>query len=483
MDTFIGGNPLNRSSDNTPIYTQPRFIPPSSPFEMFPRIKETDVSAFIEHLYFLTMEKNGFSYFYPNLSTGTNLCRFEWHYEYRNNPYELRIGLSFIVSNSCISDARYFIIPHEHYKNRDSTEASYTIEKDINNSALENININIAEAEARLDSSRKSTYNVLYYIELSSPALEIIEFTDRIKLIPSRMIDGKIVSAVVLREDGHSYLSAKPFSDEKVNFLCAILSLTIDKAKLINIERFPSFITPLDKEISLTGEDDINKFYPEEKFEELAIKAQISLEDVDFVSRSIELIDALSCEKTKRKIKNILFSFYSAKETEGINRTVALVSYIACLDAIAKECCPIIRDENGSRQALVQTIVQLLALDELEHSINKWSIRIYNDHRSSYVHGANMRFEAFSQNMDGNKFASLPNALPTGTKPVSKQYQYVSDYKTLKNITLKVLIKYMEKVLDTSYGKEYSIKEYNFYGESTPEAYIGMANEGWVNIT
>ena len=78
------------------------------------------------------------------------------------------------------------------------------------------------------------------------------------------------------------------------------------------------------------------------------------------------------------------------------------MGYVACLDAIAKEYCSDFRDAHGSRKALVQLVAQLLSLSTQEKLIDRWSIRIYNDHRSSYVHGANIKFEEFSVDLEGD---------------------------------------------------------------------------------
>ena len=482
MNTYIGGNPLTKRDDNTVIFTQPRFMPPLTKVESFPKVKKSEVTDFIENIYFLTMERNGFSYFYPNTETGINLCRFEWHYEYQDNPYELRVGLSFKVSKGSLLDVGFYIVPHAHYENLEQEREHYEIDGDEYNRIIECIDSMIAEALSRSKIESVTTFNVLYYVELSSMVTEVTEFNSTISVLPSRFVDGKIVSAVIIKENGHSYLSAKRFSDEKVNFLCAIMSLAVDKAKITHVENFPSHITPVDKPFSLST-DNIEKFYPDTPSSVSANSNKLTSQTAEFISSILLSINSISCVKAKRRIKNILFSLYSAKETEGINQTVGLVSYVACLDAIAKECASTVRDEHGSRKALVHTIIHLLSKSHEERDIDKWSKRIYNDHRSSYVHGANIKFEAFSQNMDGKNFAGLPNALPTEAKAVSKQYEYNSDYNILKRVTLAVFKKYIESITDTSFPDEDSIDEVSFKAESIPEAHVSMPNNGWVRLT
>jgi hypothetical protein len=482
MNIYIGGNPLDQNDDNTAIYSQPNFMPPLSKLESFPNIKKMNIAKFVEHLYFITMERNGFSYFYPNLETSSNLCRFEWHYDYLGNPYELRLGLSFKVANSKITDIGYYVVPHEHYKKKDDERKEYSIDGNEYEKIKQYIHQSIEEANTRIELELHKSFNILYYIELNVPVLDLIELATDVKVLPSRLVDGKIVSAVVINKLGHSYLSAKRFGDERVNLTCALLSLILDKAKLVNMEKLPSHISPPDKTIKIS---DVNydDFYPEIKEGMTGIKQSFTKSNSEFITKIIEIVDNLNSEKAKRKIVNIAFSYYSARETEAINKTVALVSYVACLDAIAKEYCPQVRDEHGSRKALVQTIVKLLSYSEQEGSIDKWSKKIYNDHRSSYVHGANIRFEEFSQNMDGKNFAGLPKAIPTESKPVSKQYEYESDYRALKEVSLAVLIRYIEVVSNVSLTIKPLKFEINFSGASVPEAHVGMPNKGWVKLT
>jgi len=482
MHIYIGGNPLAQTDDNTVIYTQPNFMPTLSELKTFPRILKSEISSFIEHIYFLTMERNGYSYFFPNTETGVNLCRFEWHYEYQNNPYELRVGLSFKVSNGSLSDIGFYIMPHTCFENIEQKKDDYKIGVDEYDRIIEFIDGTVSEALTRSKNRGSVIFNVLYYVELSSVITDVVELNSDIRILPSRLVDGKLVSAVIVNGNGHSYLFAKRFTDEKINFLCAVMSLAVDKAKIIHKHNCPSYIKPVDKPINLS-KDNIEKFYPELSSDVSGVSNELTAEGAKLISHILRSIGSLSCSKTKRKIINILFSFYSAKETEAINRTVGLVSYVACLDAIAKECFSAIRDEQGSRKALVHTLVQLLSKVDEEDNINSWSKRIYNDHRSSYVHGASIKFEEFSQNMDGKNFAGLPNALPTETKPVSKQYEYNADYMILKKATRAVLIEYIDNITDGSFSEVFSIDEVSFKRECIPEAHIGMPNQGWVRLT
>ncbi|MDN3628200.1 hypothetical protein [Vibrio lentus] len=481
MNIMLGGNPLSVNDDNTVIYTQNNFMPPLTPIESFPRVQKSEVNSFIENLYFITMENNGFSYFYPNLEAGINLCRFEWHFEYNNNPYEIRVGLSFKVENGVFSDVGYYIIPHEYYEDLDNNNNSYEIEDLAYQDMIESVNERINKAITRTRSSPESIFNVLYYVKLSNPVSCVVNLNNGITLLPSRFVHGQLVSAVLIRQTGYSYLSAKRLSDEKVNLLCALFSLSFHKASIAAIDNLPEFIEPIQVEFEVTDEL-IEKFYPNSQLPQLNNNA-LSNDDLCIIEQLYELFSNQFTGKIRRKMVNILFSFYSALETELVNQTVGLVSYVACLDAIAKERFSQYRDEHGSRKALVYLIEQEIPNMGEVSTIEKWSKRIYNDHRSSYVHGANIRFEAYSQNLDGKNFAGLPKALPTESKPTSKQYEYNSDFAILKRVTQEMLLRFIEFYMGSALPEMKYRTEISFSVASVPEAHLGMPNKGWVRLT
>jgi len=216
-------------------------------------------------------------------------------------------------------------------------------------------------------------------------------------------------------------------------------------------------------------------------------------DDLQLIKDIYVALNKIEGKKQKNKIKNILFAYYSARETQSINRSVALVSYVATLDAISnyyqskepdKTCpsCGMTRSKN--RNLMLDVICNLLGLqDGQREDVNKWLGRIYGKHRSGYVHSANISFEEYSQNMDGKNFAGLPKAIPTLKGTVTEQYQYESDFSTLQSVSQALIIKHLEKVSGSSILAFKMSKEVNFLGNSVPEVHIGLVNNGWVRAT
>lgn len=486
MGQYIGGNPLARNDDSEPIYTVPTHLPPSQDWDGELSVRRIDTASFIEHLYFITMEKNGFSYFYPNNKDEINLCRFEWHYGLEENLYFYRVGILFKVKKAKIFDIKYYIRLHDELKDIENNIHSFEIDSDVYESMMNFIQDNINKAVERLLKKREDIYNVLYYIRLIEPVKEVTFFNNKnIIVLPSYNVKDEFISAVIIPTKGFSYLDSKRFSDEKVNLFLAFLTFQNRYIKLSENQDLPRLLTStkLNKTEQLLKK--IKSFYPEGK--EISFNSIPSMESkkTDIVNWLYSAFDKIENSKSKRKIVNIIFSYYSGIENMLNNRTLSLVAFIACMSSIAKLLEPEFSKENGDRKAIVFLIAKMLKYESKTDSyllLDKWSKKVYNDHRSSYVHGANHAFEAYSQNMDGNSFAGLPRAIPAQDKPVGKQYEYENDFKIAIKVSELMIIKCFESLSGlSSDGLEINM-DIDFFLEDMAEGHIGMINKGWVRL-
>jgi len=480
LKVFIGGNPLNVREDDTAIYTEPRHIPTPKVYDSFPVIEKSSVPEIVRHLYYITMEQNGYTYFYPNVGAGTNLCRYEWHYDFREEIYALRVGLCLTIKNGAIEKSGYYIQRHEAYKEISGEYSEFSITEEEHGLILEFMALNIKEATKRLTADPSNEFYPIHYLELSRPIKSIFSLNEELTLLPTQIIEGKQVTALVAKSEDHSYLASKRVSDEKAYIICALFTLVVDHARYLTMNGFPqvSDIAANNHEQLLAN---VEQFYPNGKADLTGISGDIGAIELGNISELYAAYSSIKDRKKKRKLTNILFSYYSAKEALSLNKTLSLISFVACLDSISNECAPEIRDRDGSRKAIVHHMNEVLDGYEIKGDIDKWSKRIYNDHRSSYVHGANIRFEEYSQNMDGKTYAGLPKALPTVNRPVSKQYEYDSDYDTLSQVTNELLLRYIESI--SGIKLPVIFKEIDFDVESVPEAHLGTVNRGWLKIT
>lgn len=484
MKLFLGGNPFNRRTDKIPIYLLHNYLPLNMEWTIPLEVDKADTSLFIEHLYFITMEGNGFSYFYPDHDKGTNLCRFEWHYDFRNEPYFLRVGLCFKVMKSKIYDVVYSIQPHEKYQdiNKEVEDPLITDEEQ------KEIELFISElietAKKRTSEKREEVFNRLYYIQLQKPVKEVTYINNnKIMLLPSYFLDGQLITSIIIPTLGFSYLDSNRFGDEKANLFFALFTLTVGHIKLVHYSKFPlvSKLDFKDRELHLKK---IKSFYPDGKSEigDMTYLDSNAIALIDWFYQALDNIEG----KNRRKVINILFTYYASVEAEKNNKTLALVGFVASMNSISKILEEEYFKENGDRKTIVHYLSTTLNID-LESSdykaLEKWSKNVYNEHRSSFVHGANQKFEEYSQNMDGKNFAGLPSIIPSSEKPVSKQYEYNNDLNIAIKVSKLMVINIFESFSGIIFDTKKSFTDINFSMESTPEGYIGMVNEGWVKIT
>lgn len=480
---FLSDNPLNKRTDKTPIYTLHTHLPPTIVWKKSLDIHKSNTSEFIEHLYFLTMEENGFSYFYPDNDTNTNLCRFEWHYDFRGEPYFLRLGLYFKVKKSEIIEVVYSVQSHEKYKEISKEVKDPQITDEEHKDIESFISKKIETAKERTKNNREIVFNRLYYFESQKPIKEPTYFNNNIMLLPSYKVNEKLVTAMIIPTLGYSYIDSRRFGDEKANLFLAIFSFSIGYAELFHNNKLP-LVSELDYHESELHIQKLESFYPDGKSSEFGNLPNIDETEIEMINWFYNALETIKNDN-RRKALNILFSYYASIEAQRSNRTLALVGLVACMNSVTKQIEKEYFLENHDRKTIVYYLSKILKIENESNqykALEKWSKNVYNNHRSSFVHGANHKFEEYSQNMDGKNFAGLPTSLPSIDKPVSKQYEYINDYNIAIKVAKLMVIDIFEVFSSTTFDKKEMLTDINFSLESIPEGYIGMINYGWIKL-
>jgi hypothetical protein len=484
MHSFISGNPLNRRNDNEPIYVGSNIIPPKHNLSISFSIDKKHIKLFIENLYFITMEENGYCYFYPNPKESYNLCRFEWHYDFRGIPYFLRIGLFFSINNSKLENIGCTIEQHEKYKDyKKEIPDCNIIDKELNE-IKSFIMAKIEKAKERIFLERSEIFNRIYYIKTHRPVKELTYLYNKsIVVLPTYSSEkNELVTSIILQINAFSFVDCSRFGEEKINLFCAFFSLAVGYIKLSREEKFP-LVSPIpvyDRELQLKN---IESFYPNCKTELFNFK-YLCDEDFDFLNWLYESFDNMKGNDIK-KVKNIIFAYYAGEEVKQYNKTLSLVSFVSCMNSISKSFESKYFEENGDRKTIVYYLAERLNIknNTTEYTdLEKWSKKVYNDHRSSYVHGSNHKFEEYAQNFDGGTFPGLPTALPSNDRIVSKQYEYNNDFEIAQKVVKFMLISCFQDFSGIKFDKLDEYKNIDFSVKSNYQGYIGIPNNGWFRI-
>lgn len=484
MNLFFSGNPLNMKDDIEAIYTLPNFLPPRHELDIKFSIEKKDINSFIENLYLITMEENGFCYFYPNIEKFDNLCRFEWHYDFRGKLYFLRIGLFFRINNSRLKDICCSIQQHEKYidPKKEIVDCNIT-EKEL--AEIESfIYSKIEKAKKRIISKRDKVFNNIYYIKTNRPIKDLTYLnTKNILLMPTYSLNSELITSIILPINAFSFFDSNRFGKEKIHLFCAFYSLAVGSIKLESENKLPS-ISPISIDNKEKYLKNIGSFYPDCQTELFGLKYLESgdFNMLDWLYKAFNKIDSNNI----KKVTNIIFAYYAGQEATKNNKTLALVSYVSCMSSISKIFESEYSKENGDRKTIVYYLSHKLNIesDSIEYKdLDKWSKKIYNDHRSSYVHGSSHKFEEYSQNLDGNNFAGLPNAIPSQDRVVSKQYEYNNDFNIVLEVVKFMIIRCFQDLSEIKFDDINKYETINFSIKSTSEGYLGMPNKGWLRAT
>lgn len=483
MNLFFSGNPLTRRDDDETIYVASNVLPPISKLSIDFNIDKKDIKTFIENLYFITMEENGYCYFYPSPQESSNLCRFEWHYDFRGKLYFLRIGLFLTVNKSGLKDVSCSIEQHEKYKDYKKEIEDCNITDEELDEIKRFIMSKIEKAKEYITLERSEVFNIICYVKTQRP-LENLTYLDNksILLMPTYSLEGEFITSIVLSIKAFSFMDSKKFADEKINLYCAFFSLAVGYIELNREKNFP-LISPIsinDKESYLKN---IESFYPNCEKELFGFK-YLDNKSIYLLNWLYETFDKIE-GKNKRKVKNIIFAFRAGKEATKFNRTLSLISFVSNMNSISKIFEPEYFNENGDRKTIVHYLSKRLDIkdntEEYKH-LEKWSKKIYSDHRSSYVHGSNHKFEEYSQNFEGENFLGLPSAIPSQDRVVSKQYEYNNDFDISEKVVKFMIISCLQDLSEVVFKDLEEYMSIDFSVRAINEGFIGMPNRNWARL-
>lgn len=279
---------------------------------------------------------------------------------------------------------------------------------------------------------------------------DVVETDDNhIKVFPSALIQGKVISPVRIRVIASSNENAKPKALKEASLFCALNTLSgFHFCQMANLNW--SKKNPRTDFIDSERDFDINRLYPSRQ------KPPILFDNL--VPERIKLVWSLYqnlSEYDKGVFLPALFAYYSAKSITHKYSTLAMVAYVAALSSLSKErknmCSGKISCSEhgdleikhqivGDKAAIIEMIKELNSpLSEGDKDLKNLIDRVYYKQRSSYVHGAELRHAEFYQGFD------LPSCFPTDKYIVRDEFYYKNDSMTIEVITRRILLQWLFK--------------------------------------
>lgn len=416
------------------------------------RIPRKKAVILCKELHAIIGEKEGASFYYPDLSENMVTCRYEWLRKWRGHKIGLHLGIFCNISRKGLKEVLIYVTTNEAVE--DNTKKLPNFSSAFLSRLQKECIQTLKEAEKRLNKKTQRKRYVVFHVKLHPEMAfqKAIKTKDnRIKIFPSVLTDeGKIVSAVCISEDASSNESAKPKAIKNISLLCALLTLANDSLFEITYLKW-SQKKPQIQFLNSLNKYDIKCLYPTQKKPPVRFNKQLP-KMVKFIW---EAYNQLS-EKNKKIFMQSLFAYYSGKYVDSKKHpTLAVVAYVAALSSLSetkrKQCKGQIRCSNcgsisfkhnitGDKAAIILLINSLIGMTPQQKSeLKKLIDRVYYKQRSSFVHGAELRHEEFYKNYQ------LPTCFPDINGNIGDKFIYTKDLRAIQLITRRTLIEWLFK--------------------------------------
>ncbi|MBL1436725.1 MAG: hypothetical protein COB08_011085 [Rhodobacteraceae bacterium] len=495
----ITGPADNQSRQKHGVYCNHSSYPSSLTWKVDLGRLELPTEKFFENLFLSAEANGGNSYFYPRQDGTQTLCRFEWHLPWRNSAAAVRVGVVFdLMNKQRPTVATGYFATNEMFSNTSDEQKIKKISGKKLNEVKDFLSGELRKANLAESKQNLSTQLHVYYV--SPPSSFVLKDgfavqNGAIKFLPSMMYEGKHVLAVLIKSVGRSRRDSQRRSVETLYLVLALCSLATGALwKEASIDGVPQEVTGKIHRFKIS---DAHKLYSE-KFKAASWGAPTIPKDAkSLIRRLVRQYQAFE-ETPKKKFREALFAHYGALSVANENKTLAIVGFLASMGSLSKHLqkrcsgkvncsdCGGIHPHNevGDRRAITINLQDRLAQDfnlskDNLDALDSWIKRLYNVHRSQFVHSAQHRFREFNQSTGNDQTSGGPTAAPSDSRIVSKLNEFLSDFQKLPNVSRFLLLDQFK----IHFGE--SIPHGNppdFTERYTQEAFIGFPTSGWTRV-
>lgn len=429
---------------NKTIYYNHHFTFPHLLWKLEVKIPRNFIPKICQQLYGIVHERIGSTFYDPDFTSNKINCRYEWIRKYNKNKIGTHLGIYFIVGDNDLEEIFLYLTTNEAIYNNQAPLPKFSNKfiKIIQNEIIQTFK----EAVNCLKEDAFKTRYVIFYIESHYGIEEEFETEDKkVKVFPSSSIQGKIVSPVLISTSAPSNQRAKPTALHEIAYFCAFHTLANGQLCQTIDVKWPKRKSKIDF-LDALDIDDINILYPNRTKPAVIFNNNVPIR--------IKLIWGLYHKlmiENKDNFLKALFAFYSAYSIMHKYSTLSIVAYISSLSCLTStvKCSGNItcslhgklsfkHNVVGETKAILNLINSLFNLTtDQENEISSLIKRIYQKHRSAFVHGAELRFGEF------HKDCGVPTATPNDNSIVKDEFFYKQDFMAFQLLTRLILLKWL----------------------------------------
>lgn len=439
-------------------YYDPFIFPPRHMWNLDLTIKRREIAEVLEVLESLVYERGGAWFYFPNRENGSTTCRFEWHLKRRNFSDLLRVGVVIVVRTDRVDNPDCFLSTNKLVQKPWRKLPAFS--DVICEAAREDI-VNILSKALKI--ARTDFTDIFYvvdHVKMGGVLVLGSRFDspdDTVRILPTviardRTRTNDRISPVIFTIRAPTGEIAKKRAHRRLAFTCAIATLTtstlFEPARVSWTRKRPRPRLLKDPNTTST-----QKLYPNH----IVLRNKEKASDVlPAVIREIWNAYLALAVNEREMFEQALFAYYGAMEVRRKQPTVAVVSFIACLNLLASKLideCPGIltcsehgtlpwkHKTKGDRVAIIDFVSELLGFPKESNDYRDFTMlisRIYNKQRSAFVHGAELRHGEY-----GDK-DTIPSVRPGPSSQYSTFCEYAFDLDSIASIVRRVLWAWLE---------------------------------------
>lgn len=421
------------------------------------------VSDFCRNLLFLVRDKfQGGIFTFPNEKEEKTQYWFMWQIPWYGINYGLKLGIMFDVDNESLSDSFYFAT-YGDGSSKKGKEPKFT-EKELK--LIEHYVQNVVDQALELIEKEDESFHFVYHAEVYFllPITKMIKLSDfGIIIYPTIMMkkDNKRVSAFVISVREKTILKAKEKAIEKISELMMLLAVSFGTSYNISALQWSKNQKRIETIDSIKKLPEMKQIYPRGKWVDNIGPDYTEFENT--LKKILTMYNALQ-NKDRQMFKRAITAYYFGQALNITHPTLAIISFLAAISSFVKEVkckgkiecseCGSIKNFQhslqGERVSIIELITNIFDLEnnnekilELTNLIN----RLYQKHRSSFVHNAIIRFR------EDTKYG-IPAALPTENAPFDIHHIYRLDLMRIQTIVRQVILLLLSKHSDISLDKK-----------------------------
>jgi hypothetical protein len=427
-------------------------LPPRTSWKMPVGLTRKDAVTLGEELNYLISEMGGALFTYPDDANGVVTCRFEFHEKLGERRAELRLGLLLRIGQSDVPEIEAYVYAAD--ANGIATQQAVFPERVVQR-ARERASQIVQQCLERRRTGRMFEGFSILHLDLPyrfGLTKSCCIADGRLLLFPTRVVDGRRVSAVAIRSAETSKEAARISAVGDVNLLAALLTLSNGGHYQIAFPQWPTRQRRL-QFIADVGNVGLGTLYPRGS-KELPVAENDGWLEVR-ANWMWSAMHALRVEDAKT-FKTALFAFFAGRSEGRNSSTLSIIANVAALNKLAEDrkrvCDGHVSCSNcgslsnfshnvvGDSKAITELVVESLRLNASEaKEMKQFLSRIYSKQRSSFVHGAELRHQEYGQG------GHLHSGLPSLTGNAQDVAQYQVDLQSIMRITRRVLIAWLAK--------------------------------------